>query len=65
MVEHKYFNYLYLGKLANPIKKNFRKPKIESNNLHLIQWSIVKLNLPYENIKLLSFYISAKKLVFL
>ena len=27
-VEHKYFNYLYLGKLANPAKKNFRKHKI-------------------------------------
>ena len=28
MVEHKLFNYLYLGKLANSVKKNFGKPKI-------------------------------------
>ena len=32
MVEPKQFNYLYLGKLANPTKKNFVKPKIS----HLI-----------------------------
>ena len=33
MVEHKLFNYQYLGKLANPNKKNFMnfgKPKIKS-----------------------------------
>ena len=28
MVDHKLFNYLYLGKLAITIKKNFGKPKL-------------------------------------
>ena len=48
MFEHKQFNYLYLGKLrklgklTNPTKKNFGKPKMTVSEQISEQWVMYK-----------------------
>ena len=52
MVKHKQSNYLYLGKLgklANPTKNNFGKPKMDRHQLH----KIVQIEAPPPQMKIL------------